>query len=218
MTALTNEPIEPEHVAIRAGAGAGKTTRITRRYINHVLQHGLSPLQIVAVTFTDAAAMELRSRIREKLTEALGTDDDRLAELEAARICTFHALAAAICRQHPLEAGVPADFALLDEVQGALWAADHLDDALDSLPATLFSRVPFTGMRTILRRLMQDPIAAEEAFKADPEATTAAMEQARFRAIEQLITAPEFTCLPCKTLRLCPCCKTTQCHNSCKRQ
>ena len=95
------EVSEPALVAIRAGAGAGKTTRITRRYINHVIQAGLSPLEIVAVTFTDAAALELRSRIREKLAEVLGRDDDRLAELEAARISTFHSLAAAICRRIP---------------------------------------------------------------------------------------------------------------------
>ena len=190
-TTVNNET-EPDHVAIRAGAGAGKTTRITRRYINHVLQHGLSPLQIVAVTFTDAAAMELKTRIREKLTEALGPDDDRIAELEAARICTFHSLAAAICRQHPMEAGVPSDFTLLNEIDGVLWAADHLDDAMDALPAELFTRVPFTSMRSILRQLLNDPIATELALAVDREAAQKAIEQLRNSTIESLFADPEF--------------------------
>ena len=115
----------------------------------------------MAVTFTDAAALELRSRIREKLAEALGKDDDRLAELEAARISTFHSLAAAICRQHPVEAEVPSDFALLDEVQGALWLSDKLDDALDGLPEKLYRRLPFSRMRSTIRALMSDPLSAE---------------------------------------------------------
>ncbi len=180
---------EPELVAIRAGAGAGKTTRITARYINHVIQDGLSPLEIVAVTFTDAAALELRSRIREKLGEALGQDDDRLAELEAARISTFHSLAAAICRQHPVEAEVPSDFALLDEVQGALWLSDKLDDALDTLPERLYSRVPFSQMRSAIRALMSDPISAGEALEKRYRDWKVELQNLQRSAYAELITS-----------------------------
>ncbi len=169
MNSLFDEPeavdTEPELVLPFALPAPVKTTRITKRYVNHVVQDGLSPLQIVAVTFTDAAALELRSRIRDKLAEALGKDDDRLAELEAARISTFHSLAAAICRQHPVEAEVPSDFALLDEVQGALWLSDKLDDALDTIPERLFRRMPFSRLRSAIRALMSDPIAAAESLE-----------------------------------------------------
>ena len=155
---------EGHRVAIIAGAGAGKTTRITARYVHHVVAQNLSPLEIVAVTFTEAAALELKSRVREALNEALGPEDERLAELEAARISTFHSLASAICRQHSNEAGIPGDFTILDEVQGALWLADRVDDALDTLPEGLFRRLGFTRMRTIIRSMLQDPIASRSAL------------------------------------------------------
>ena len=124
-----------DKLAVSAGAGAGKTSMLVKRYLHHVENQGLSPLEIVAVTFTDAAAAELRSRIRSAMEEVLGEDDDRLAELEAARICTFHALAASICRQHACEAGVPAVFTFLDDGRGPVWVEERLGMALDALPA-----------------------------------------------------------------------------------
>src|SRR5690606_24160457 len=50
-------------VAVVAGAGTGKTKLLAHRYLHH-LDNGLSPLEVVAVTFTEKAAAELRSRIR----------------------------------------------------------------------------------------------------------------------------------------------------------
>ena len=52
----------PESVAITAGAGSGKTHVLAERIIA-LLERGLHPLEICAVTFTDAAALELRERI-----------------------------------------------------------------------------------------------------------------------------------------------------------
>jgi len=56
-------------VAVVAGAGTGKTHMLTERYLHHLLEDGLSPLEVVAVTFTDKASEELRSRIRERVRE-----------------------------------------------------------------------------------------------------------------------------------------------------
>src|ERR671932_1549993 len=50
-------------VCILAGAGSGKTTTITRRIANQVATHTFAPTQILAVTFTDKAAGELRARL-----------------------------------------------------------------------------------------------------------------------------------------------------------
>ncbi len=56
-------------VAVTAGAGTGKTHMLAHRYLHH-LEHGLEPLQVVAVTFTERAAAELRARIRALVAEA----------------------------------------------------------------------------------------------------------------------------------------------------
>lgn len=57
-------------------------------------------------------------------------DPSALAELEAAQTSTLHALAARICRDHPEAAGVPADFASREALEGDLWQAEQLDAAL----------------------------------------------------------------------------------------
>lgn len=51
-------------VAVIAGAGTGKTHMLAERYLYHLRSHEFSPLEIVAVTFTEKAAAQLRSRIR----------------------------------------------------------------------------------------------------------------------------------------------------------
>jgi len=57
-------------VAVRAGAGTGKTHMLTERYVFH-LRQGLSPLEVAAVTFTERAASELRARIRTAVEQAV---------------------------------------------------------------------------------------------------------------------------------------------------
>ena len=52
-------------VAVVAGAGTGKTHMLAHRYLHH-LRQGRSPLEVVAVTFTERAADELRARIRRR--------------------------------------------------------------------------------------------------------------------------------------------------------
>src|SRR5213076_923280 len=73
-------------VCILAGAGTGKTTTITRRIAWQVASGGFAPSELVAVTFTDKAAGELRSRLA-----ALG--------VEGVRASTFHSAALALVRR-----------------------------------------------------------------------------------------------------------------------
>src|SRR3954464_10554106 len=91
-------------VVVVAGAGTGKTHMLTERYFHHLSEDGFSPLEVVAVTFTEKAAAELKNRIRRRVGERMPDRADLLAELEAAQISTIHALCARICREHPDEA------------------------------------------------------------------------------------------------------------------
>lgn len=89
-------------VAVTAGAGTGKTHMLAERYLYHLRVHDFSPLEVVACTFTNKAAAELRSRIRSLVTKQLPDRTEMHTELEAAQISTIHALATRICRESTL--------------------------------------------------------------------------------------------------------------------
>ncbi|HZW27839.1 MAG TPA: UvrD-helicase domain-containing protein, partial [Trueperaceae bacterium] len=136
----------PGSVAVVAGAGTGKTKMLAHRFLRHV-EEGLSPLEVVAVTFTEKAAAELRSRIRALVRERRPHDRRALVELEAAQISTIHSLAARVCRDHPDEAEVAPDFAVLDDVEGTLWRAERLEEAIADLPREVLDAVPVHLLR-----------------------------------------------------------------------
>src|SRR5215204_6234623 len=120
---------------------------LTERYLHHLSEGGYSPLEVVAVTFTNKAADELRTRVRERVWERIPEREDVLAELEAAQISTIHALCARVCQEHPEEAEVPADFTVLDELRGRLWTTDLLVDALGELPDEYYGVLPYPLMQ-----------------------------------------------------------------------
>jgi superfamily I DNA/RNA helicase len=92
-------------VLILAGAGTGKTRVITMR-ITYLLHEGVSPDAILAVTFTNKAANEMRSRV--------GTMVER-TKAKRLTICTFHALCVRILRQDIERLGYKTNFAIYDE-------------------------------------------------------------------------------------------------------
>lgn len=172
-------------VAVTAGAGTGKTHMLTERYLHHLTAHGLRPLQIVAATFTERAAAELRGRIRSRL-RAEPEVAALAAELEAAQIGTLHSLAGRICREHPDEAGVPYGFALQDEIEGRLWFDRHFRAALAALPPRLLRGIGFDTLASALRALLADPFTAELALAADPKRWTELIEEERCRIFERI--------------------------------
>ena len=158
-------------VVVTAGAGTGKTQLLTERYLFHLLEDQLSPLEVVAITFTRRAAGELRARIRRRIGEECGEQSgalgsDLLAEVEAAPIGTIHSLCARICRDHPQESGAPAGFEILDESNSRLVNPDMVDAALDRLPPEIYQVIPFTLIRRVLPALLADPLMAVRAFDA----------------------------------------------------
>lgn len=89
---------------IVAGAGSGKTKTITHR-IAHIISSGVSPENILAVTFTNKAAKEMMERVKYLLggTSRLPT------------VCTFHALGVRILREFGEKIGVKKSFVILDD-------------------------------------------------------------------------------------------------------
>jgi ATP-dependent helicase/nuclease subunit A len=145
-------------VAVRAGAGSGKTTVLARRFL-HLLE-GDPPIadevsQILAITFTEKAAAEMKRKIRElvaeRLQQARGDHGARWArvrrELLGAQISTIHAFCARVVRENPLEAGVDPHAAILDEHESRAWLEGVVEDAL-----VLRLRAEDPGARELLAR------------------------------------------------------------------
>jgi ATP-dependent helicase/nuclease subunit A len=110
--------------AVEAGAGTGKTSLLVARYLQLIQKGGASPSQIVAITFTEKAAAELKDRIREKLGES---EHPALEELDRAPISTIHAFASSLLRERPMEAGIDPNFQQLDQIAAQAFL-DHCYD------------------------------------------------------------------------------------------
>jgi ATP-dependent helicase/nuclease subunit A len=100
---------------LSANAGSGKTSVLSERFVRLVLEDGIEPGRILAITFTDKAAGELRTRVRGRFVE-LGRRD-RARDLDAAWISTFHGLCARILRAHAVRAGLDPAFTVLEEAE-----------------------------------------------------------------------------------------------------
>ncbi len=98
---------------LAANAGSGKTTVLVERFVRAVHEDGVAPSRILAITFTERAAGELRERVRRRLYE-LG-DRGAARETEAAFVSTIHGFCARLLRSHPLAAGLAPGFAVLDD-------------------------------------------------------------------------------------------------------
>src|SRR4029079_9761604 len=86
-------------VLILAGAGTGKTRVITFR-IAHMVQRGISPGSILAVTFTNQDAREMQERVRKLLPKPAKSASSEKGKDSRPTICTFHSLCVRILRQH----------------------------------------------------------------------------------------------------------------------
>jgi ATP-dependent exoDNAse (exonuclease V) beta subunit len=142
---------------VEAAAGTGKTTALVSRIVS-LVRRGVAELRgIVAVTFTEAAAGEMKLRLRaalesERVAENIHAEerdrlDRALAQLEEARISTIHSLCVDILRERPVEARVDPLFQVAPEDD----ARRLFDQAFD----LWFQRAlesPPPGVRRMLRR------------------------------------------------------------------
>jgi ATP-dependent exoDNAse (exonuclease V) beta subunit len=143
-------------LVVEAAAGTGKTTELVNRILR-VLATGRADVRgIVAVTFTEKAAGELKLRLRQGLEEERGKASDpaagaRLAEavqnLEEAHVSTIHGFCADLLRERPVEARIDPLFRVLTEGQ----ARRMFDEAFDGWLQQQLEAPP-EGVRRSLRR------------------------------------------------------------------
>jgi len=152
-----------ESVIVEAAAGTGKTSELVKRIVA-VLAHGRAAVdQIVAVTFTEKAAGELKLRLRARLEEArhaapAGSPvrvhlERALARLEEARVSTIHGFCADLLRERPVEARIDPQFQVLTEGDAerlfrtafSRWLEEQLQDPPDGLRRALRRRTRSGG-------------------------------------------------------------------------
>jgi ATP-dependent helicase/nuclease subunit A len=128
-------------VFLRAGAGTGKTTVLVDRFCAAALDPEGGVERILAFTFTERAADQLRRRIREELSfrirEAEGEQLEALREAldatDRAWISTIHGFCRRLLASHPAAAGIDPRFRVVDEAEAERLAARAFDSALEGL-------------------------------------------------------------------------------------
>jgi ATP-dependent helicase/nuclease subunit A len=126
--------VRGKDVLLEAGAGTGKTGVMVERYCRLVCDSGLAPDAVLAFTFTDKAAAELRQRIRAELARRAERGSERaaaaLAGIGGAWVTTIHGFCNRVLAAHPVAAGVDPGFRVLDAPETARAAREAFDDAL----------------------------------------------------------------------------------------
>jgi len=116
-------------VCVNASAGSGKTTRLVEQYFGHI--EGEAPIgAVLALAFNDEAAANMRGRIRER-TMARG-DERTFDLLHWAQVMTFHSFCAQVLREFHLQAGVPSNFTVIEDMDLAVL----MDQAWEGLMVT----------------------------------------------------------------------------------
>jgi ATP-dependent exoDNAse (exonuclease V) beta subunit len=183
-------------MVVEAAAGTGKTTELVNRILA-VLERGPETMpQIVAVTFTEKAAGELKLRLRERLEHRRLQVDDAaitarleaaLSTLEEAHVNTIHGFCAELLRERPVEARVDPLFTVLTDDQSAsLYArAFHrwLQQALQRPPA---------GVRRALRRSSAPSFGGSDAHGPVDRLRSAGRALAEWRAFPAPWRRPPF--------------------------
>lgn len=121
---------------VSAAAGSGKTRVLIERIFGMLEKDGLSLDRMLIVTFTHAAAAEMRERLQARIAEAAAGDPCMRAQaelLENAQISTLHSFCHMLIRAYFQEADVDPQAMLADEAQCAALTAQAKDDALDAL-------------------------------------------------------------------------------------
>ncbi|NLX10646.1 MAG: UvrD-helicase domain-containing protein [Chloroflexi bacterium] len=158
------------NLIVTAGAGSGKTRVLVERYLALLDDNPDWPLpSVVAITFTEKAAREMRDRVREAIEKRIAEaveqgDQDALerwlahqAALNGARIGTIHSLCGQLLRANAAEARIDPAFEMLDEVEAGILLYDAVDEALAALtreghPAALLLReYSVETVRAVLR-------------------------------------------------------------------
>jgi len=122
------------NVLVMAGAGTGKTLTLVARCLDCLERNHASLDELLIVTFTEAAAAEMRQRLRKSLEEKWAASPDenfwpeQIARFDLAHIGTLHSFCLKLVREHFHELGLDPQLAILDEGEARQLAGETLDE------------------------------------------------------------------------------------------
>jgi ATP-dependent helicase/nuclease subunit A len=148
------------HVAVTANAGSGKTRVLVERYFR-LVAGGAPPSEVLALTYTEKAAGELKRKFAERIRSALVAGDGDIPRLRLEEIResfttgfvgTIHAFCARLLREFPVEAGVDASFSVLEEIDSTVMIGEAVNETLAAIMSGEMEGLP----RDELLRLVRD--------------------------------------------------------------
>jgi len=144
------------NIAVTAGAGSGKTFILVRRYLDTLASRPeLGVRNVLAITFTERAAAEMKARVRESVEKKIqsGSDAQRwrgiFETLDHAAISTIHSFCSSLLREYPVEAAVDPLFSLVDQPESERLKNMAVSDTLYE------SAEDGSDLRDDLRRLLR---------------------------------------------------------------
>ena len=195
---------------VEASAGTGKTASLVARIVNLVASGRATLDRIAAITFTEAAAAELRDRVRQSLEDSVA-DANRgeeeiarcqrgITDLDQATISTLHSFAAQLLHERPLEAGLPPGFETSDQIVAGLKFEEAWDEWLDQIleedsdlasPLSLLLNLRFSlaDLKTLARVFQEnyaDLPGVEFGAVQPPEASSSSSISEQWTEIERL--------------------------------
>ncbi len=119
-----------KNILVSAGAGSGKTSVLTARVIN-LLENNIHINELLILTFTNAAAQEMKQRIRNKIKENPSLKDE-IAKLDEAFICTFDSFALFLVKKYHFLLNLPSNPKITDDTLISILQKKCMREVFDS--------------------------------------------------------------------------------------
>lgn len=187
-----------KNLVVTAGAGAGKTRVLVARIL-YILKQGMADIdEIVAITYTNKAALEIRDRLRKEMMKEKNDSVflKNLRKLGIAYIGTIHSFCLRLLKENPVEAGIDPDVKILEEYRANAWLKDSIEETvLDNLENKFVFQLTFElGFSKLVRELyntmlkMQNqgnkPSVIDKMAASEEEKTIAMLIEKSYKAYE----------------------------------